>query len=95
MRISLGQSDTGGICPSLEQLEGIVDLNDPCQSGFSSLPLTTTPAINPVTGGIIPSMGASAASTTSASPTASVSSGLLIGGAVVFGLLLMMMVARK
>jgi hypothetical protein len=45
----MGMGDATATCPSDEQLAGIVDMNDPCQSGLSTLPLTTI-----VPGGLTP-----------------------------------------
>ena len=48
MRVGIGYINGLGdsyTCPSLEQLQGIVDSSDPCQNGgITALPLSTTPA---------------------------------------------------
>jgi hypothetical protein len=46
MRVGIGYiNGLGDTCPSMEQLQGIIDSSDPCQNGgITSLPLSTTPA---------------------------------------------------
>lgn len=36
-------------CPSLEQLQGITDSNDPCQNPIAGLPISTVPLLSNVT----------------------------------------------
>lgn len=45
-RLVLGRRGMGDAqCPSLEQLQGIVDSNDPCQNPIAALPLSTVPTL--------------------------------------------------
>lgn len=80
-------------CPSLEQLMGITDINDPCQSGaipVISPALSTditsliSAGINPTSGGSIPSVGASAGT-----------ANWVLLGAVLFGIVLFAEVVSK
>jgi len=43
VRIHLGDINQA-VCPSMEQLQGIVDPSDPCQNEILSLPLSSAPA---------------------------------------------------
>lgn len=47
-QMGLGQTAT---CPSVEQLQGITDSNDPCQNPLASLPILGTLANPTTTGG--------------------------------------------
>jgi hypothetical protein len=87
-----GLSGMGQTCPSEEQLEGIVDLNDPCQSGLSTIPLTSNPATiyNPVTGTLQVTTALNDTATSTATPSSGITTTEILVGVGVLGLLLLM-----
>ena len=93
----LGQAE----CPSTEQLQGVIDMNDPCQSGVSTLPLGTTsgPTASVLNQPLLPSPGTPAYSQLMASlpvnpPTQISGTTLLIGGGILLLVVLMGMARR-
>ena len=58
MKINLGaMGDSGAQCPSIQQLTGVADITDPCQS--SSLPPSVTSTDSAILNSISPSILAS------------------------------------
>lgn len=87
-------------CPSLEQLQGIADSNDPCQNPIASLPLATVPTL--ISPGSLPNPQQQAAANLLLSglpPTAPAQTltqfltqyqtPILIGGGLLFGIVLL------
>ena len=54
-RASIGVMGLGdaATCPSVEQLEGVVDPTDPCQNPVASLPVSTVPTAGPTASQIL------------------------------------------
>lgn len=93
-RTEMGLGQAG--CPSMEQLEGIADSNDPCQNPVASLPVgqssttLSTIGISP-SGALVPTtaLPSSAALSTQLSQT-NTTNYILIGGALLFVVFLIM-----
>lgn len=88
-RRGMGQAE----CPSLEQLQGIADENDPCQNPIAALPVATVPPLSLTTSLTAAARTLGAVTPQSLDPLSgflnTYKTPLMIGGGLLAGLLLL------
>ncbi len=93
MRIGMGVLGDAATCPSLEQLQGLVDMDVPCQNPVAGLPVLGTPTPSSTPGSVAYTSSATLAAG-AATPTASTTKLLYVGLAAVGAMLLIGMMRK-